>query len=329
MPELVEPISYRSTHTNPPAIIPFLGFFSIVIAACTFALCAYLATKTYYTAPPAAVAASNPGVVIWRSPQRVSVAQGEAIVKGVGDAMDLDDVSRKRLAALLLRLKDDISFDLDNPPSAAAITARKTEEGTLFGEEGSFAVIGRIRIEFTPKRIKLEAHPGVAYVEEEGGTLRRYALNNANVFSFLPPPPPAPPIPPQKAPRPIAQLAPLLLAYSDAAISALLAILLLTAGISLLYYQRLGRTLHLTWAWIKLPVAITSAACGLALGLNQKLHLTSDVSQLARDIINHPSFFASIFSAAYALIVLAVMFFPSVRKHFEPGNPAQNPSKSE
>ena len=133
------------------------------------------------------------------------------------------------------------------------------ETGKLFGEDGSFAIIGGVRVEVTKSRMLLAGEPGDWPKIEAKDSSTSFAYDQTDQmecsWNFVPPhqppapvvitpPPPAPPLPPTLAEQ-LRDLAPRLPIYADAIISGLLAILLLIAGMLTLGDRRRGRTLHL------------------------------------------------------------------------------------
>jgi len=323
-----------SPRPNPPVSLRLLAVSSIAIAAATIALCAWSATRAYFTAPPGrAVMRSVAYTPIHRSPPpRVTVAQGNAILDGVAKVIPLTDKRRGMLQEALLKAEGLIEVETGPNPTADKIAAAATDSGPLFGEDGNYAVIGQVRIEVTSDRALIAGLPrNWPQMEMRGGSLTSAHYDTSYTsssckWSFLPPAPPSsqpaaatPPPPPPPPPTLLKQLrdvAPRLPVYGDAIVSALLAIVLLIAGIALLGYRPRGRRLHLVWAWIKLPLALAAAAAYFWMNMDGKLELAKGVTPLTRWVLEHPEFVTSALVALYALMLIIVLNLPFVRGYF-------------
>jgi hypothetical protein len=124
----------------------------------------------------------------------------------------------------------------------------------------------------------------------------------------------------------IRRLAPQVLAATDAAISALLAVLLLLAGVGLWHYSRRGRRLHLWWAWLKLPLALAAVAGYYFITLGGQLQLAGGVAPITRFILGHPEFVMSLLVALYAIVTLIILLLPPLRRYFVITSPADRSS---
>jgi hypothetical protein len=340
----VAAITYGTVSTpraQPPIILPLLGGVGIAIALMTIALRAWSVTHAYYTSEPAPKAAYH--VVASSStprPQpahRVSVPEGTAIIDGIGRAVALTKKQRDQLQEVLVACEDKIRIDAGPDPSAASIAAAVKESGPLFGEVGWWLVVGEVRVEVTDTRAKLcEASGGNTMIERRDHNDRTQYSNGWSVLSFAPPPPPpepkaavaAPPPPPPTLAQQLHWLAPHLTSYADSAISALLAILLVIASIGLLYYGRRGRFLALTWAWVKLPLAL-AALCGyFYLQMGGEFVLPRGTTPWKEFILHNPEFVASVLAALFAIAMLIMLNLPHVRRYFFAQKGDQMPSKS-
>jgi hypothetical protein len=212
-------------------------------------------------------------------------------------------------------------------PTAATIAANASESGKLFGEEGYYAVIGQVRVELTNERGLLgharKRTPRISY----SGSSSSYEHDRPDVLSFEPPPPPPanpPPAPVASGPLTLAQATPLIVRYAIALAGVGMAVLLFVAGIALLRLSRSGRLLHLLWAWMKLPLALGAAAAYFFVVLDGQLTLSRGITPWTNAILTHPALFAPLLGAAYAVVVLIVMYLPSVRGYFR-----HSPARSE
>jgi hypothetical protein len=319
--------------TSPPGVIPLVGAVSLAVAVATIALCTWSVTRAHFTAPPGR---SSTRVTLGpqpasaakrehRPPRRVTVAEGDAILNGIAQVIPLTQPQRSLLTRMLVDAEDKIAIETPPEPTAASVAAALTESGALFGEEGSYAIIGDVRVEVTPDRVKLAgAYNGWPSMEagKHGSTVKP-----GGTWSFAPVPPPAtqpaaaaaaPPAPPTLREQ-LSDLAPRLPYYADAAASALLAILLIVSSVGLLRFSRLGRTLHLTWAWVKLPLALGAAGGYFWLVMGGSLRLPTGLTPWTQFVLKYPEFVASLLAALYALATIIVLMLPPVRRYYRRG----------
>ena len=337
----VEPIAYRNAGdlaagagAGPPGVLRVLAATSIVVAVATVALAAFAATRAYYTAPPRpSPRRTTPAVYAHRpAPPRVTVAEGAAVLDGVSKVISLTPKQRDRLREALLRAEGQVKVEVGPDPTPEKIAAEARDSGKLFGEDGAYAVIGRVRVEATDERVKVAGVPGNWPMIEHSVNRTSYRVSPhspTSTWYFVPPPPDpatqraaaeaaAAAATPQRGPLEleIRRLAPHVLGATDAAISAPLAILLLVAAIGLWNFSRRARRLHLLWAALKLPLALAAAAGYFWVTLGGKLELSGGATPVTKFVLRNPEFVTSLLVALYALTVLVVLNLPNVRRYF-------------
>lgn len=333
------PYGTESVRTEPPGIIAAIGFASAVVAVLTIAMCAWSATRAYYTAPPAAKRAATVAQAQARAstgpPARVTVEQGDAIVDGIGLLIPLTSKHREVIKKMLVSAEGRIEVRTPPEPTAAKIAAAASDSGRLFGEEGHYAQVGQVRVEVAGERVSLSGVPasGAKVTSYGAGSSMSVEQPSGGFWSFEPAPPPpvtqptlplaAAPPPPPTLREQLNDLAPRLPYYGDAIVSSLLAALLLAGAVGLLHYSRRGRLLHLVWAWVKLPLALGAAAAYFWLTMGGKFQLPTGVTPWTQFILAHPEFCASLLIALYAVLVLILLNVPPVRRYFH-----QIPSRS-
>jgi len=333
-----QPIPYgtgSSPRVGPPVIVPLIGGASVAIAVLTIALSTWSATRAYYTKPrfsrAAQIATWTPPAYAVYSTRRVTLDEGNALLDGIAKVVLLSSAQRNLLSKVLVEAEDHVSVDLGPDPTPDKIAAAVVKSGKLFGEDGSFIEFAQVRVEVSTKRARIMGEPGDRPLIEQGSSgSTTSAGGGSQVWTFVPPPPPplppvTPPPPPPTLREQLNDLAPRLPHYADALISCALAVLLLVAGVGLLNYRRRGRTLHLVWAWIKLPAALAAAAGYFWLTMHGQLNLSPGLTPWTQFVLNYPAFVTSLLAALYAAAVLVLLCLPPVRRYFlDPQIPARS-----
>src|SRR4051794_4221254 len=116
-----EPIEYgtrSSPRIGPPLIVPLLGVVSLAVAVMTIALCAWSATRAYYTAPPRTSPSAVWTPTVARSTRRVTLEEGNAIVDGIDKVVPLSQKQRDMLTKILVSAEDHVAVEVGVQPTA-------------------------------------------------------------------------------------------------------------------------------------------------------------------------------------------------------------------
>src|SRR2546421_6516974 len=147
----VEPLSYRDagvTPTSPPMAASIVAVLSLAVAVATVGLCAWAMTHAYYTSERRAFS-SGPYMSVTpvhsqTTLRRVTVAEGDAIIDGIGQLIPLSDNNKKMIQEVLVKAEERMIIELPPDPTPDKIAALRREAGKLFGEDGYYAVIGNV-----------------------------------------------------------------------------------------------------------------------------------------------------------------------------------------